>query len=103
MPCIAIHQHGRGAALRLLEDFVPLKAGDVVYHNAANGLVGQVPTGIPHPRPNADAVRKDHGGGVDGRIPCRRHKGANVRCAHSNELRTRSKLSTSVAKTVFVI
>lgn len=29
------------AALRLLEDFVPLKAGDVVYHNAANGLVGQ--------------------------------------------------------------
>mmetsp|Transcript_64436 Transcript_64436/g.172562 ORF Transcript_64436/g.172562 Transcript_64436/m.172562 type:complete len:381 (+) Transcript_64436:41-1183(+) len=29
------------AALRLLEDFVSLKSGDVIIHNAANGLLGQ--------------------------------------------------------------
>lgn len=30
------------AALRLLQDFATLKAGDMIIHNGANGMVGQV-------------------------------------------------------------
>jgi NADPH-dependent curcumin reductase CurA len=30
------------SALRLLEDFEQLKTGDVIIHNGANGMVGQV-------------------------------------------------------------